>query len=207
MIPLFIPYVNRPDLLERAVASIPAVNGIEVVVINNSGGMLESGAFKILTPPSPRTFTETQNLMLNLAKMQDAPFYFFMHSDAEAGNGTVCRLFEMARLENRNWGVIFTSFDALAAFNTAAFNEVCGWDERFTWYHSDTDIYRRLRLAGYELLESNLPVHHEPSQTLKADPEISRKVAEGFAERVRLYAEKWGGPAGSEKFLTPFNRS
>jgi hypothetical protein len=207
MIPLFIPFANRPDLLGKAIASASGVEGVQVVVINNSADnhvKVPMGA--CMTPRKGMTFSQTQNLMMRAADAMRAPFYFFMHSDAQAGDGTISRLFEMARMETRNWGVIFTNYDALAVFNTKAFERIDGWDEGFPWYASDQDCYRRLQLAGYELLESNLPVYHEPSQTLKADPQIRREVDSGFHDRCQRYVEKWGGPAGSEIFDTPFNR-
>lgn len=211
MIPIFIPYVNRPDLLRKAVESVP-LNDHEwqVEVINNSGAPLPDDICAgDCNPHRQLTFTETQNWMLHLALLGwNAPFYLFMHSDAEAEPGTVEALIAMAhRLENedRKWAVIFTAYDALAAFNTAAFQAIGGWDEGFQWYASDTDVYRRLRLAGYEMIESGLPVKHEPSQTLNSDPEIARQVSEEFPNRVKRYIEKWGGDIGQEIFTKPWN--
>ncbi len=205
MIPIFIPYVNRPDLLERAVASVGRINEAQTLVLNNSGSEL-----KILysrTPPVPLTFAQTQNWMLAIAEELNAPFYLFMHNDAEAVGDTVQRLVAMANaftIQKRKWGVIFTAYDALAAFNTAAFREVGGWDQFLEWYHSDNDMYRRLRLAGYETIDSNLPVNHTPSRTLNSDPEIALKVSLMYPCRVAYYRSKWGGDAGAEKFDTPF---
>jgi hypothetical protein len=213
MIPLFIPYVNRFDLLEKAVRSAVAP-GVEINIINNSNGAsigIPGVDFIQRRPPVPLTFAQTQNWMLNIAEGDSdyGSFYLFMHSDAEAGEGTVQKLIEMAQSitnEGRKWAVIFTSYDALAAFNTAAFREVGGWDTALEWYCSDQDMYLRLKLAGYELVESNLPVKHEPSQTLKADPEIRRKVDLMFPFRAYYYQQKWGGEAGHERFKTPFGR-
>jgi hypothetical protein len=219
MIPLFIPYVNRPDLLDKAIRSTWR-GGAEVNVFNNSGKYIDCDSCGIeYNPIVPLTFSQTQNAMLKMALGKDYnppscvwikdPFYLFMHSDAEAGEGTVKKLLEMAQSlteEGRKWAVIFTAYDALAAFNTAAFREVGGWDQYLEWYASDQDMYRRLKLAGYELIESNLPVKHEPSQTLKADPEIRRKVDLMFPCRQAYYYSKWGGPADHETFLTPFGK-
>jgi hypothetical protein len=205
LVPLFIPFVNRPDLLEKSIASIPSIEGIKVIIINNSGRSLDLRGCAVYTPENPLTFTQTQNIMLKSAIGMVTPFYLFMHSDAEAGDGTVKKLFEMAQYDKRKWGVIFTAYDALAAFRTSAFHLAGGWDEGFSWYASDQDMYRRLRLAGYELIDSGLPVKHEPSQTLKSDPMIAQQVAVEFAQRESLYREKWGGPAGQETFDKPFN--
>ena len=208
MIPIFIPYVNRPDLLEKAVKSVPKSDLWHTLVINNSGNAVDVEAH-YWAPDVPLTFAQTQNLMLKIAKNREQSFYLFMHNDCEASEGTVKSLIEMAAkltIENRKWGTIFTGYDALAAFNTKAFEEVGGWDTELCWYASDCDVYYRLRLAGYELVESNLPVKHEPSQTLNSDPEIRRRVDLMMPFRQYYYQEKWGAQPGSERFLKPFNR-
>ena len=212
-IPLFVPYVNRPDLLERAVRSVQC-RGVEVNIINNSDGPsigIPGVEFIQRRPPVPLTFAQTQNWMLNIAEGDSdyGEFYLFCHSDAEAGEGTVQKLIELAQSltnEGRKWGVIFTNYDALAVFNTAAFLEVGGWDTELCWYASDCDMYYRLKLAGYELIESGLPVNHTPSQTLNSDPEIKRRVDLMFPFRVFYYRAKHGGDPGHETFLTPFGR-
>jgi hypothetical protein len=215
VIPIFVPYVNRPDLLKRAVESVPLSDKWQVEVINNSGKPLPEDIYAgDINPPVPLTFAQTQNWMLKLAsrwiyKDQAVPFYLFMHSDAEAAPGTVEGLELMARSLTANqykWGVIFTAYDALAAFNTAAFREVGGWDTFLEWYCSDNDMYRRLRLAGYECIDSGLPVKHMPSQTLNADPEVARRVNLMYPCREAYYAAKWGGSPGNETFLMPFNQ-
>ena len=73
------------------------------------------------------------------------------------------------------------------------------------WYCADNDCYRRLRLAGYPTLESNLPVKHTPSQTLNSDPLIRRQVDLEIPFRGSYYRAKWGGRPGSEAFIVPFN--
>ena len=205
-IPVFIPYVNRLDLLQKAVASVPRQLTPEPLVINNSDSPLTVPC-RIVIPSVPLTFAQTQNFMLKISMDRHVPFYLFMHSDAEAVGDTVQRLVAMAKaftIQNRKWGVIFTNYDALAAFNTAAFRKVGGWDTMLSWYLSDCDMYRRLRLAGYELLESNLPVRHEPSQTINADPAIKRNVEMEVPFRQAYYRTKWGGPNEHEIFDVPW---
>ena len=206
-IPIFIPYLNRLDLLKKAVASVPKNRITAPFVMNNSGDQVPFQA-SYWTPEVPLTFAQTQNWMLKLAGQMEIPFYLFMHSDAEAEGDTVQRLIAMAQaftIQKRKWGVIFTAYDALAAFNTHAFSEVGGWDTALEWYASDQDMYRRIKLAGYELIDSNLPVKHEPSQTIKADSSIRRKVDLMFPCRQAYYRAKWGGEAGKEVFTVPFD--
>jgi hypothetical protein len=202
IIPVYIPFVNRRDLLDKAAESC---NGdAHVTVINNSGRSTHFYYEK--EPPVPLTFAQTQNWMLKLS--DNVPFYLFMHSDAEAGEGTVRKLVEMATdftEQGRKWGVIFTAYDALAAFNTQAFNAVGGWDQEIPWYLADCSIYRKLRIAGYELIDSGLPVKHTPSQTLNSDPRIARFVQVMTPAWRAWYREMWGGDNEHETYTVPFN--
>lgn len=209
IIPVFIPYVNRPDLLRRAVESVPFdFDRWLAEVINNSGSQVpDEIRAGDCNPPVTLTFSQTQNWMLELAKGYAVPFYLFMHSDAEAGEGTVEKLVEMAQNQTGKWGAIFTAYDALAAYNVEAMTAIGGWDTMLSWYCSDNDCYRRLRLAGYPTLESNLPVKHTPSQTLNSDPEVARRVNLEIPFRESYYRAKWGGNPGHEIFTNPFNSS
>jgi hypothetical protein len=206
-IPVFVPVVNRFDLLKRCIDSLSIRLTTEPVIVNNSGKELpdEFHRCPIVTPKSPLTFSQTQNLMLELVVKTRKPLYFFMHADAEDNEGILDKLFDMAMIQRDKWSVIFTNYDALACFNTEAMQAIGGWDEGFEWYHSDADTYRRLRLAGYPTLQSNLHVRHDPSQTLKSDPRIARKVNAGFAARCDRYRAKWGGNLGAEVYEVPFD--
>lgn len=136
------------------------------------------------------------------------PFYLFLHSDAEASEGTVEALIEMAfrsTESGRKWGAIWTAYDALAAYSAEAMQAIGGWDENLPWYLSDCDCYRRLRLAGYSTIDSGLPVKHTPSQTLNSDSKIARRVAEETPKWRTYYRAKWGGDNEHERFLIPFD--
>ena len=155
----------------------------------------------------PLTASQTLNLMQKRAKRSRVPFYFFMHSDAEAGPDTVEKLYQMAMHEcsKGKWGAIFTNYDSLAAFNTAAFDATGPWDTVFSGYYADNDQYRRLRLAGYPTLESNLPVVHHGSQTINSDPLRKHINNITFPIYGNYYADKWGGSPGNENFDKPWN--
>lgn len=207
MIPIFIPFVNRHDLLLKAVASANRYAKTMPITLNNSGAQF-AGQSPTLTPDVPLSASQTLNWMHRLAKAYDVPFYFFMHNDAEAGPETVGKLYGMAAGKcerSEKWGVIFTLYDTLAAFSTAAFDEVGPWDTNLPQYFTDNDMYRRMRLAGYELAESHLPVKHEGSQTINSDPLRKRINDITFPIYTRYYAEKWGGPPGHERFERPWN--
>jgi hypothetical protein len=208
-IPIFIPCVNRVDLLQKAIASVPLDDRWQVEVINNTGApVLDGIAAGDCNPPVPLTASQSLNYMQVIAKEWESPFYFFMHNDAEAEPGTVEGLYQMARAKTENgdkWGVIFTYYDTLAAYNTAAFAEVGPWDQNLPQYFTDNCMYRRMRLAGYELAESHLPVKHVGSQTIHSDPlrELVNSIT--FPIYLNYYQAKWGGPPGHEIFTVPFN--
>lgn len=205
-IPVFIPFVNRPDLLIRAVDSVPLDERWQVEVINNSGTTLPDDICAgECNPPVPLTASQSLNWMQDLAHHFEAPFYFFMHNDAEAPEGAFDTLYKMAveRL-NDKWAVIFTFYDALAVFNTAAFDAVGPWDQNLPQYYTDNDMYRRLRIAGWPTLESHIQTIHHGSQTINSDPIRKLYNNISFPIYLRYYKEKWGGEPGSEKFSTPF---
>ena len=208
---VFIPVVNRLDLVEKAVRSAES-DFTSVCIIDNTKDSVCFKRFcskcRIFTPSVPLNFSQTQNLIATLSGRLTSSFYFFMHSDAEAHEGSVEKLFHLALKKSRSgekWGAIFTNYDSLVAFNTKAMNDVGGWDTNLSWYASDVDMYRRLRLAGYSMEESGIPVDHNPSQTLKSDPKIAREVDLSIPFRDFYYSKKWGGLPGHETFKTPFN--
>lgn len=209
-IPIFIPVVNRLDLLRKAIDSAPLSENWQVEVINNTGVPLPDDLCAgDCNPENPLTASQSLNWMNELAHHFDAPFYFFMHNDAEAGPGTVERLFEMAyrKYSQRDkWAVIFTHYDTLAAFNTYAFDAIGPWDEQLPQYFTDNDMYRRLRLAGYELAESCLPVSHVGSATIHSDPAREKENRRTFLFYRDYYIRKWGGEPGHETFERPFNQ-
>ncbi len=209
VIPIFIPYVNRPDLLNLAIASVPDSRKdrlTQLIVINNSGiDLLGSECSGYTNPPVPLSFSQTQNWMLKIAMEWMAPFYLFMHSDASCEPWVVDTLIQTAEEQTEPWGAIFTAYDALATYNTEAFKAIGGWDTNLVWYGAEQDAYHRLRLAGYPTRETGLPVKHDPSQTMKADPAIHRAVNLGAAFRDFYYIQKWGGLPGHEQFQAPFN--
>lgn len=199
-----IPYVNRMDLLERAIACVPATEPI--VVLNNSGSAITPPRAEVITPLVPLTFTQTMNAYQAIAIERAVPFWLFMHNDATASPEDFARLIALAE-SSEKWGVIFTNYDALAAFNVAACANCGPWDQNFTQYFADNDYYRRMKLKGYEEINmDDTTVQHMPSQTLHADW-VRKKANEFFFPAANAYyRSKWGDDTHHEKFMTPWNR-
>jgi len=205
----FIPFVNRQDLLLRALASIKEMWPRTLVIDNSETRELSSANLpvRVFTPPVPLDFAQSQNLMQLLTFEGNCDFYFFMHADAEAQSQTAQKLLELIAGLPADWGLVLTNGDAFCAFNVSAVKTVGKWDWRgLNWYFSDKDYYRRIKLAGFKTIESGLAVNHTPSQTRAADGEIEMVVNAQLTAANTYYIFKWGGPPGKEIFLSPFNR-
>lgn len=208
---LGIPFVNRPDLLKLALQSVELLWPHALIIDNSDSGLDPTmWPVPIVRPPVPLAFSQTMNLLQRLAAERSCDVSFFMHNDAEAGADTPARLLAMveeAFASAQRWGVAFTHYDTLAAFNMAMVRIVGPWDTVLPQYFADTDYYLRVRLAGYELLNTGLQMthHNNASSTLKSDPQRQFLNSVTFPLYERYYTTKWGGLPGSETYDWPFN--
>ncbi|WP_338134391.1 glycosyltransferase family 2 protein [Cohnella candidum] len=210
-------YVNRPDLLYRAVHSVKPCWKHAVIIDNSESEFFRREPFfserlTVYEPPVPLRYPQMMNLMQKWGKEKGCDVILFFHSDAEVHPGTVEQFLselETMKAEGRKWGVAFTNYDVLVAYNMEAVREVGQWDTVFYDYHADIDYYRRLQLAGYEIVYTSLGVTHcnGGSNTSKSDT-YRRYLFENvtFAYFHTYYQIKWGGPIGGEVYTLPFNR-
>jgi len=209
---VYIPYVNNPQLLTRAIDSVPEL-WIDTTVVNNSGSKLDSFV-EVFDPPVPLSFTQSQNWFFKDAKRRGCRFVLWIHNDCELPAGAAHQLIEYVRnlyAEGRHWGVCFTFYDIFSAVNLEMIDEVGGYDANIRAYKSDQDFYRRVKLAGWELINTEIEVGairagHLGSQTIRSDERVSLingvvEVADAF-----YYQSKWGGDAGHETTDIPFGR-
>ena len=202
-------YVNRPDLLERAVASMSDIAENLTIIDNSDDGIdLRFPPAKYLRPTCPLFFTQAINYALLDAKRRGCSFLLRQHSDAMAHPGVCLALVELARkltAEGRKWGVIFTNYDTLGAFNLDLLEDVGLWDTVLPAYFSDNDYWRRVTLAGYEIVRTGFEVDHEGSAVIRSDARLGFLNEVTFPLYHQYYLAKWGGAPGSETFNAPFN--
>lgn len=212
---LAVGYVNRPDLLQQSLQSIKLFWLNTMIIDNSDHHDLRnipkiSSKFPVFECPIHLNYSQIMNLLQRLAEERGCDVVMFIHNDAEAHPGTPEKFLdtiESLQREKRRWGITFTNYDILVAFNMEAVRTVGRWDTNFPQYFSDIDYYRRLNLAGYEHILTNLPVtHHVGSITINSDPGRKLNTTVTFPLYQRYYEMKWGGPPGQEKFTTPFNR-
>ena len=210
---------NRLDLLVKAVDSIPEFWPVLTIVDNSPERITEKLRFHfagddplgitVFHPPVPLTFTQSHNWWFANAKKRGAKFVLWIHNDAEAIDKGHLRLLGFVRritAEGRKWGTVFTSYDALAAVNLAAIEDVGGYDTAFPKYGCDCDLYHRFTLAGWECINTGIVTNHVGSQTILSDTKLRFVNGIIHPHSMDYYRNKWGGNPGEEKFAAPFNR-
>jgi len=216
----FIPYVNRPDFLDRAInCVIPTAKNNLVVIDNSDKQDLSTSKYanwdgkyhiEVIKPTYPLLFSQTMNLMQKIAIDHDLDFFIFMHNDAVAPQERIDALY--AKIEEAfnsisDWAVIFTLYDLLCAYRTSAIEDVGKWDVAFPQYFADNDYFRRVRLKGYKCLESGREgMGHDASSTIRNDPARFWANQKSFDLYKKLYSEKWGGESDHETFEKPYNK-
>jgi hypothetical protein len=206
---LGIPVVVGPDLLRRAVDSVESL-WPQTVIVDNTDAGLDRAAWPVdlVRPCVPLSFSQSMNLLQALASERSSEALLLLHSDAAVAPGTAQAMLDVlgrAVAEQRRWGIAFTHYDAFAAFSLAMADDVGRWDTTLPHYFADEDYYRRARLAGWEVIETSLPVLHEPSSTIRSDAHRWRLNQVTYPLYERYYAAKWGGPPGRETFVHPFD--
>lgn len=146
----------------------------------------------ILPAPSFLSFSHLQNLFLTIADESDCQYYSWSHMDVillplyetwktskknMGGSGndrnsapmasTVYSLFLNSIIQVNttvnDWGLIFYSFDWLAAVRTTAYKSTGLFDIAIPQYKADCDYYKRLELQGYKAVNQRIAhIFHMP---------------------------------------------
>lgn len=208
----FIPFVNRPDLLLRAVDSIADLQPHLSIMDNSDEGLIPGEwPVPVIRPSVPLGVSQSLKFMYRLTRESGAGICVYMHGDGFAHEGVALELLDCARkatADGRQWGVIFTLYDILFALNMDLLKRVGDWDTNLPWYCADQDYYRRITLAGLECAESGLGdrVEHYSSATIRSDKRIDFINGIMHPLAFQYYEKKWGGRCGSEKWTVPYNR-
>jgi len=209
---IYIPFINRLDLLDRAVASIRAHWKHLVILDQSDEGIgarwdAEVAVYRM----APRLqFSAMMNWAADLGRERGVRYLCFMHNDAECVADAAATALQIAReRDDGQLGVLLTNYDAFSVFVLSTLRRVGCWDESFPWYVSDVDFYHRVRRAGLRIENAGdcALVRHDTSQTWQAMP---RADAEKSVHRVTRWAHdhyrhKWGGDPGHEVHTVPYN--
>lgn len=208
---LIVPVLNRPELLDRMLASID--HPVEQVIIIDNGACIDTSLggrsvmpFKVYVVRLPHNIGVAAGWNLGIQASPLSPYWFIVNSDIEFGAGDLARL--EATVEPRANAVYYMLGMTSFAVTPPALQVVGFFDAAITpAYNEDLDWQRRARLVGTKEIEVGFTGTHVGSATIMADPVLRQYNGRTHAANDRYYAEKWGGPKqGGETFTTPFNR-
>ncbi|KAL1838055.1 hypothetical protein VTJ49DRAFT_3103 [Mycothermus thermophilus] len=140
---------------------------------------LKALGVNIIQTPTLLSFAQLQNFYLSLTYEHNWPYYFWSHMDVvalsfEDGGGGMTvpynqpgykTLYELALAALRNqrakggkWAMRFFAYDHLSLVNPEAYEDVGGWDTMIPYYATDCDMYERLRMKGWSIVEDRVGI-------------------------------------------------
>lgn len=203
-------YANREDLLKEAVESARDIGHIHLWPNNGAKPVddITDVTYHQLPDMAP---VGVINMMIQSSWDDDVMFW--MHNDglAKPGIADDFKHFVLGIHEHHksDWGVIFSLYDILCAFNMKAVRAVGYWDPMFFQYTADMDYYHRLTAAGFPSIQygpGRDGVEHRGSMTVRSNHLFNHitQWREGTRFDKKYYAMKWGGDCSNEKFARPF---
>lgn len=221
---------NRPDLLERMIASIDYPVEQLVVILNAVDESIAAAANRIrerypkvhihnpgYDQPKPVNlgFSGGWNWLL---QNHPAEYVMMIGNDVQLFPNQLKRIAEYwdrHRHDNPPMAVVNTNFGWNVHSITRHGVDVMGYLDLnfFPCYYDDCDMDYRHTLARRQGLvsyptegECIIQVHHEVSATSRAlPPDKAERMAKAFERNVEYYKRKWGGPQCYEVFEHPFN--
>ena len=163
-----------------------------------------------VTPHALPSLPATSVLNLMIQSSWDDDVMFWLHNDGLILPGVAPKFMQHVHdlPAEKRWGVVFTHYDVLCAFNMRAVREVGYWDTMFFQYTADVDYYRRLLIANWPILQfgdgnDDSVLHRRPdgsggggSNTIQADALYNYRVQwrsrTGFDRSYFMC--KWGLP-------------
>jgi GT2 family glycosyltransferase len=205
MIPVLgVPILNRPDLLDKMLASIDVPVGRTVIVDN--GEVVDSrDRATVICPGHNLGVAASWNLVIRTTP--DAPWWAMVNFDLVFAPGDLARLAEHMDASIGPLGMValLGTFSAFG-IDRAAIDRAGLFDENlYPAYMEDNDFDYRCRLAGVPMAGLPAGLSHDISSTIRSSDAYRRENARTFPLNAAYYQEKWGGPPRSEVFTTPFN--
>lgn len=211
--------VNRYDLLDKMLASVDVPVDRGLVCINGpdwiNGGvpadLALTGQWKVIHIPH-WTLGWPGVLNFGIARMPDAPWWFFTNNDLHFTPGTLAVWAERMNNWPEHEPVVMTHRWAAFAMNRAVVERIGLFDEWSFWplYFDDTDYAYRCSLAAIPVLNDDYGViegddDFPNSLTTHSDIRLQNANNRTWIVNQAAYVAKWGGRPGKETFRTPWN--
>lgn len=207
---LHVAYRNREDLTREAIESVRDIGNIHLWP-NNGAPALDIPLIQqhVLPDMSP---ISVLNMMIQSSWDDDVMFW--AHNDCFAHPGAAAAFLKATEdlyAADQSWGVHFSLYDILCAFNMKAVRATGYWDPVFFQYTADNDYYHRLRHGGFREVQwsegrTGRTIEHRGSMTVRSDPMFNYVTQWRERQHIdkKYYELKWGGACGVEQFQTPF---
>ena len=194
MIPaLIVPVLNRPDLLNRMLASIDYPVG-DLLVIDNGRCATERRyvpmAERVHYLPMPTNLGVPVSWNLGIKSLPHAHYWIVMNSDAWFPPGSLEALHAAAR---RDALVLSGAMPPWACYllGDLIVERVGLFDEALTpAYFEDNDMERRIEHAGMDIVRTSVPIGHDNSSTIRSDERLNARNNETFTANAAYYGAK-----------------
>ena len=193
MIPaLIVPVLNRPDLLDRLLASLHYEIG-DLLVIDNGDVVKALPHLDCVKRShlikSPTNLGVASSWNTGIRMLPFAPWWMVVNSDAYFPRTTLNRLMVAAR---RDALVLSAASPPWACFmlGDQVVEKVGLFDEIHPAYFEDDDYMRRCTYHGFPVVQSSVAIGHDNSSTINSDPELRRKNDRTFGANRAYYADK-----------------
>ena len=217
-----VPYINRPDLLQRLANSMAIqkeVADFDYRFVWNiqldNGVIFENSIEKFLIYSCGHNLGVSASWNAIIKSTPMAPYWLILNSDIELGANDLAKIkaFVEPRLDTH--GLLFCHGFSAFVITPLALEAVGFFDENiYPAYLEDCDYHHRIRLAGIQC--ENIPdlglIHGEMvngkmegSRAINANPIYSRENGRTHQGNFDYYRAKWGGINGEETYMFPFN--
>lgn len=214
-----IPFLNRPDLLGEALATMKlGSEKIHLYVVNNNtvdtkinedlGAVAEEHGVDMFSPRYNLGVAASWNRIVMRGIGLGHDYIYVGSNDTMLGEGALQAFVDMPKAETSClWLLNHFNFFCLHR----RFISRVGWfDENFyPAYFEDNDFVYRCKLAGLDVThapeELTARTDHKGSQTIKSDPKYAAGNNSTFGSwNATHFRMKWGGNPGRETFKTPY---
>ena len=194
MIPaLIVPVLNRPDLLDRLLASLHYEIG-DLLVIDN-GDVVKAlpyieGVHRSHLIKSPTNLGVPASWNLGIKMLPFAPWWMIVNSGAHFPRTSLNRLAVAAR---RDALVLSAARPPWACFmiGDQVVSKVGLFDEGiYPAYAEDDDMQRRCTYWGVPVVQTSIIVEHDNSSTIHSDPKLMARNNETFQVNINYYQAK-----------------
>jgi GT2 family glycosyltransferase len=193
---LIVPVLNRYDLLQRMLDSVDVPVG-HLLVIDNGASEVEE-AMELNIPacvdrttylPMPANLGVAASWNLGVKSFPYDDRWFIVSNDVVFEPGALRGLSE-ARSDQITLSSMFPHWQAFA-LGYEAVRAVGLFDEGFfPAYFEDTDYQRRAEQAGVPVVKFDVPMTHNNSSTMLADPHFINRNSNTFSNNQTHYSNK-----------------